>query len=235
MKKLTSILILVLLAVIGNACASTSTPAVPTSTVMPFSTLAFTFTPTSTSTPTFTITPLPSSTASPGFQRISLKSFVPLLSVDLPISVEIPQDYVTCNLGSLDTTWWGPPQCDPDTTSFFLAYSPINGQYDYHTDKFIGVPNDINDDLISKYEQFGEKINRVERRNIGEFPVLILELELVNQPGPEALRYLVNWVLIATHADTEVVKIEYYFPSLTISEKEAAVWKHFESSLERNP
>jgi len=245
MKKFAlSVLALVLLVTTMIGCAPAITPISPTFTPLPSSTPTITFTPTFTSTPTITITPspLPSPTASFDVKRVSLKEFIPDLLFEFPISLEIPQDYVLFSVPSDYGAYYWMPQTDgellqktetkPRDTSFFLGKLSLNVGYDVQTDKFIGAPNDTNDkDILSAYESQGIKLNRLERKNIGEFPILILEFEV---PYAETTR-LVNMVYLATLVDTNVLWITYYFTLPTNAEKDRAIWDRFETSLERTP
>ena len=120
----------------------------------------------------------------------------------------------------------------PRDTGFFRAKLSLNVGYDAQTDKFIGTPNDINDtDLIQEIEAQGIKVFRIERKNIGEFPLLILEIEV---PYSETTRK-VNFAYIATLVDTNVLWISYYFTLPADATKDPAIWERFEASLERTP
>jgi hypothetical protein len=245
MKKFVlSVLALALLVITPIGCAPVVTPISPTFTPMPSSTPTITFTPTITSTPTITITPspLPSPTASFDVKRVSLKEFIPDLLFDFPVSFEIPQDYVLFSApGEYGAYYWMPQgngelfqktETKPRGISFFVGKPSLNVGYDVRTDKFIGPPNDPHDkDIISIYESQGIKLNRVERKNLGEFPILILEFEL---PYAETTR-LVNMVYLATLVETNVLWITYYFTLPANPEKDRAIWERFEASLERNP
>lgn len=179
------VLALVLLVITTIGCAPAITPISPTFTPLPSHTPTIIFTPSFTSTPTITITPspLPSPTASFDVKRVSLNEFIPDLLFEFPISLEIPQDYVLFSVPSDYGAYYWMPQTygellqknetKPRDTSFFLGKVSLNVGYDVQTDKFIGAPNDANDkDILSAYESQGIKLNRLERKNIGEFPIL---------------------------------------------------------------
>jgi hypothetical protein len=245
MKKFAlSVLALVLLVITMIGCAPAIAPISPTFTPLPSSTPTITFTPTITTTPTITVTPspLPSLTASFDVKRVSLKEFIPSLLFEFPISFEIPQDYVLFTAPSeVDTYYWMPQtdgelfqktETEPRDISFFRATFSLNVGYDVQTDKFIGAPNDINDkDLIQEIESQGIKVYRIERKNIGEYPILIIEIEV---PYSETTRR-VNFAYIATLVETNVLLIRYYFSLPTNPEKDRAIWDRFETSLERIP
>lgn len=245
MKKIAlSVLAFVLLVITMIGCAPAITPILPTFTPLPSSTPTITFTPTITSTPTITVTPspLPSPTSSFDVKRVSLKEFIPDLLFDFPISFEIPQDYVLFSVPSDYGAYYWMPQTDgelfqktetkPRDTSFFRAKLSLNVGYDSQTDKFINTPNDINDtDLIQEIESQGIKVYRIERKNIGEYPILIMEIEV---PYSETTR-MVNFAYIATLVDTNVLWISYYFTLPTNPEKDREIWNRFETSLERTP
>lgn len=244
MKRFASVFLLVLLTVMLIGCTPVLTSILPTFTPMLSSSPTITYTPIPTSTLTLTPTPppLPSSTASFGSKRVSIKEFIPNLSFDVPISLEIPKDFVLCQFpDSFDTYFWASQNCEgyfrPQNTSYFQAKLAPNVTYESQIDRFINVPNDFNDkDIMSFLESIGVKLNRIERKNIGEFPVLILELGLPYEDESEVVKtQLVNRVYIATLVDTNVLWIDYYFYLPTDFEKESSIWDHFESSFERNP
>jgi len=205
--------------------------------------------PTSTNThqptlaPTGTPVLIPSSTASFGFKRVSINYFLPNLSFEVPISFEIPQDYAWCQTpDDHNTYFWTSQKCGsfspPKDTSYFQArLNPGGIKYDFQTDKFIGIPNDTNDlkDILSLLDETGAKIHRIERKNIGEFPILILESELSYVDKDEVVKtHWVNRILIATLVDANVVWVEFDFALPTNLEKDFPIWEHFESSFERN-
>lgn len=239
-----SVFALVLLLIMMIGCAPATTPISPTFTPLPSSTPTITFTPTITSTPTITITPspLPSPTASFDVKRVSLKEFIPSLLFEFPISFEIPDEYVMFTVNSeYDTYYWLPQDkgelmqktdTKPRDTNFFRAKLSLNVGYDSQTDKFIGAPNGADDkDLIQEIESQGIKVYRIERKNIGEFPVLIMEIEV---PYSETTR-MVNFAYIATLVETNVLWVSYYFTLPTNLEKDREIWDRFEKSLERTP
>jgi hypothetical protein len=165
---------------------------------------------------------------------------MPNLSPEIPISFEIPQDYVWDQFpGAGDTFFWMPQKYISvfrhEDTSHFEA-KLARSTYDSQTDRFSNLPNDFNDeDIIGLYEHEGAKLNRIERKNIGEFPILILELELSYETAPGVVNnQRVNRVFIATLVDTNVLWIDYYFSSPARLEQESAIWERFESSFERN-
>ena len=240
MKKPALVLLLGILTVMLIACAPVITSIAPTLTPMlsPTPTITYTLVATSTVTLTPIPSPLPSSTASFGFKRVSVKEFIPNLSLDVPISFEVPKDFVPCS-DYFDTYFWSSQKCEgpfrPQNTSYFQAKLAPNVTYDSQIDKFIHTPNDFNDsDMMFLLESTGAKLTRIERKNIGEFPVLILELKLpyAEEPG-ETRMQMVNRAYIATLIDTNVLWIDYYF--YTDFENESLIWKHFESSFEKNP
>lgn len=248
MKRSASVLFLVFFTGTLIACVPVITSNVPTLTPMLSPAWTITYKPVATSTLTLTptLSPLPSSTASFGFRRVSVKEFIPNLSfgvpisLDTPISFEIPKDFVLCP-DSLETYFWSSQKCEgsfrPQNTNYFQTKIAPNVTYESQIDRFINVPNDFNDkDIMSFLESLGVKLNRIERKNIGEFPILILELELPYEEEHGVVKtQLVHRVYIATLVDTNVLWVDYYFHSPTDFEKESSIWDHFESSFERNP
>src|SRR5690349_3200641 len=99
---------LALLTILLNGCAPVLPSVLPTFTPMTTYPPTNTFTPVVIVTPTltFTASPLPSSTAALGFKRVSINYFIPNLSFEIPVSFEIPQDYVWSQDG--DTYFWTP-------------------------------------------------------------------------------------------------------------------------------
>jgi hypothetical protein len=190
---------------------------------------------------TLTPAPLPSSTASLGFKRVSIQEFIPNLSFDVPISFEIPDDFISCQFpDNPDSYFWTPQKCEgyfrPRNTSYFQA-KLAPSKYESQSDRFTNVPNDTSDvEIIALFESQGAKLSRIERKNIGEFPVLILELEWAYEETPGVAKtHVVKRIFIATLVDTNVLWIDYYFDLPTNLEKDSAVWEHFEASIERNP
>jgi hypothetical protein len=221
LKKLVPVFGLALLAVMVSGCAPAIAPALPT------------------------FTPMPSSLPTTSFdvKRVPVREFIPNLLFEIPISFEVPQDYVLFEFPDIyhDTYFWMPQQYEgvfrPKDTSYFQAKLAPNVTYDSQSDKFINVPNDVNDeDIIWLLESDGAKLNRIERKKIGEFPILILELELSDEERPEVAKTrLVNRIYVATLVDTNVLWIDYYFSLPANQQKELAIWERFESSFERNP
>jgi hypothetical protein len=210
-------------------------PALPTFT----QTLFFTQTPSFTQTPFQTPSPI---SASIPYKRVPLNEFIPGLIFQFPITIEIPEDYDMFTAPSAFRTYFWMPQkygeifqaseTKPRDTNFFQAKLSLNVGYDAATDRFIGAPNDVNDrEAISALEDQGIKVNRVERKSIGEYPILIMEMEA---PYADTTRKM-NIVYFATLVETNVLWITYYFALPENPSIDNAIWEHFELSLERIP
>src|SRR5258706_1588527 len=175
---------------------------------------------------------------------MSACSRTPNLSFEVPISFEIPQDYVWCQTPDDNNTYfWTSQGCGsffpPKDTSYFQArLNPAGVSYDFQNDKSIGIPNNTDDlkDISLFLDETGAKIHRMERKNIGGFPMLISEWELSYVDTDEVTKTTrVNRILIAPLVDTNVIWIQFDFALPTNLEKDIPIWEHFESSFERNP
>lgn len=185
--------------------------------------------------------PAPASIPSPvpiDFKRITLNEFNPDLIVSLPISFEIPKDYILTNIEFFSSShFWMPADIakvsqtkneKPDT-SFLEAAFTQNVGYDSVTDKFLNSINDMNDKKsIEEYKAAGATVNNVERVNVGEFPILILELDI---PYGDTVRK-VHFVYIASLIETNVVMVRFYFSLPLNPSEDYIIWQHFRNSLE---
>jgi len=239
--------VIALLVVTTNGCAPAPTPIPPTLT--PSSTPTKTLTPTLTSTPTPTLTPTVTPTPSPSpfptvemaFRRITLNEFLPDLIVSIPISFEIPKEYVNASGPYDDPVWLPPDQVkiiqtgNPATNYFWGRYFFGGVGYDSSTDKFTNEINDMSDTTsLKEYESSGVTVTNVERKNIGAYPVLFVEAEIqVQDPASnKQVARKVNFVDIATLTGTNAVFVIFY-SSLPINPAEDfTIWEHFKNSFE---
>lgn len=200
--------------------------------------------PTKTPPPTQTLTLSP--TIEKEYKRISLKEFMPSRPSDIipPLSFEIPIEFVLISryLPTGNTDWdedFWLSQSEVEffqnnetypITSFFRA-SLLIITYDPESDQFLGLPNSTDDeDAIQSLEAGGIIVDRIERKNVGEYPILILELETPYEDSTRA----VNYVFIGQQGVPALV-IYFYYSTPTIQLKDNEIWERFESSLEIIP
>lgn len=123
----------------------------------------------------------------------------------------------------------------PDN-AFFNALFSTNVGYDQKNDQFINILNDMNDTAaLQKYKSSGMKINDVERRYIGEYPILIIEAD-VTYPDTATntkLTRKINFVYVASLVETNVVLLYFDFALTGENPKTHDIWEHFKNSFER--
>lgn len=250
MKKIIlSALMFILPLIMMEGCATATATPTPTSTPLIAPTRAITTT--ATSAPTLTQTPTSISTVPIDFQRVALNDFFPNLIVSMPLSMEIPKEYVI--FAPKDTTppyYWGTPEdmeyvrANQNTNilpllpdhAFFTALFSTNVGYDQKTDQFINTINDMSDTVtLQEYKAAGMKINDVEKRYIGEYPILIIEADVTypDSATNTKLTRKINFVYVASLVETNVVLLYFDF-SLTKDDPIAyTTWEHFKNSFER--
>lgn len=227
--------IAVLIAVSVN-CATLSTPE-PTSTPAASATPPPTKTntpipPTATNnpTPTFTATPiLPTPDIS--FRKIRLSDFHGNLLFDFPISLEIPREYARVT----DAPIWMPKQYTnqfdgqvPIEADFLRVMTTTNVGYDAETNTFIGVPY-TEQEKKDYEEQVNGKITFIEQREIGGFPIVIIETSDINHPNLEGYTK-VNILYLATLIGTNTIFISTFSSPENFLRNEY-IWARLISSL----
>jgi hypothetical protein len=187
---------------------------------------------------TLTPSPTPAMTAdATDFRRVALNEFVPDLLYEFPISLEIPGDFARFDIenSSGRYIWMRPAQgqdptfpaeFDKPDTAYFVVGLSLNVGYGADTDRFIGMPDSI-EELQASVEAQGIQVRRLERKDLRDFPVLILESEA---PYGGRTRTVVTTYL-ATGIETNTLLIQFYFATGPETPEDRAVWERFESSL----
>lgn len=191
-----------------------------------------------------TQTPIPfSSTIDIPSRHISLREFTGNNIIeDIPLEFDIPQAYEMVNLfdpqylsnGSPDglSIWISKEDIDgyksgnPLPAESALFYIKISDTviYDESTDTFSGWP--LTDLEIMAREAKGTFITFQQKRQIGEFPILIMEEStLPDDQGRTSHKYL----YIETLAPKTIGII--YIPSATNIERDELIWKQFIETL----
>jgi len=216
--------------VLMSGCAPEATPS-PTSTPLP------------TGTPAPTQTPIPSPTIENKYKRVSLMEFMPSRPLDTPLlSFKIPDDFVLVSryIPTSNTDWdedfWLSRRdaklfqnMETYPVNRFFRASVLIVAYDPESKRFMGLPNSADDDdIIQSWEAKGLMVNLVERKDIGDIPILILELVT---PYEDTYRS-VNHVFIGQPGYPALV-IYFYHSFPTSDSKDDEIWDHFKSSLEK--
>jgi hypothetical protein len=241
-------MVVTLLVVSSSGCAPAPTPVPPTLTPSSTPTLTLTptvtLTPTPTATPTLTPTPSPSPlpTVAMDFKRVTLNEFLPNMIVSIPVSFEIPKEYVLDTSDPYSDPVWMPrvkgkiSQTENPQTSYFWGRYFWGGiGYDPTTDEFTNEINSMNDTaMLKELESVGLIITNVERKNIGAYPVLFVEADAHYQ-DPTSNKPVVrkaHYVDIATLVGTNAVFV-IFFSSLEMNPAEDyTIWEHFKNSFE---
>lgn len=189
-------------------CPSSGTSSIPVSPSLTPAPLAAADSPSPDQTPQL-LTPTPPDPI-PGinFRSITLSEFHGSLLFDFPIEFEIPTNYVFVP----DSTVWMPEEhlerfvdSVPIDVEFFNVLTSTSVGYDGETDTFIGVP--YSEQEKADFEAAaGGKITRFEQRKVGQYPVVILEISDIENPGlPGYIKY--NAIYIATLVGTNAINI----------------------------
>jgi hypothetical protein len=240
-KKYPPVVLFVIPALLLAACgagASTSTaiPVPPTRTRVPPTPTPIPATPTNTSIPFASAGDIPS-------RRISLREFTGNnIILEIPLEFDVPEAYEIVNL--FDPQYLG--NVSPYALSIWLPGEDIEGYrsglplsadsglfyikisdsvvYDAATDTFSGWP--LSDLEVIAREAQGTYVTFQEKRQVGEFPILIMEESTL----PDAQgRTLHKYLYIATLAAETIGII--FLPSATNIERDEFIWKNLVETL----
>jgi len=175
-----------------------------------------------------------------GFLHVALSEFVPL-DFGLPISLDIPGDYAHFDIRNRDGRyiWMHPAEGQapefptdfdlPDSAFFFVGPSLKVG-YDADEDHFIGMPESAAD-LQAAVEGQGVDVRRLERQDLPDFPVLIMEYQGPTGVGTETRTIITTF--LATGTGTHTILIQFFFATGAETAVDRAIWERFESSLKQ--